>query len=70
MPPVGFEPTIPASARPQTYVLDRAATGIGYTEGTKEFEFRWFQTIYNAGGTWTCLTGFVPTACCSPVLTY
>jgi hypothetical protein len=29
MPPVGFEPTIPASARPQTYVLDRAATGIG-----------------------------------------
>jgi hypothetical protein len=29
MPPVGFEPTIPASARPQTYALDRAATGIG-----------------------------------------
>jgi hypothetical protein len=26
---VGFEPTIPASARPQTYALDRAATGIG-----------------------------------------
>jgi hypothetical protein len=29
MPPVVFEPTIPASARPQTYALDRAATGIG-----------------------------------------
>jgi hypothetical protein len=29
MPPVGFKPTIPASARPQTYALDRAATGIG-----------------------------------------
>jgi hypothetical protein len=29
MPPVGFEPTISASERPQTYVLDRAATGIG-----------------------------------------
>jgi hypothetical protein len=29
MPSVGFEPTIPASTRPQTYVLDRAATGIG-----------------------------------------
>jgi hypothetical protein len=28
MPPVEFEPTIPASARPQTYVLDRAITGI------------------------------------------
>jgi hypothetical protein len=28
MPPVGFEPTIPASARPQAYGLDRATTGI------------------------------------------
>jgi hypothetical protein len=28
MLPVGFEPTIPASARPQTYVIDRAATAI------------------------------------------
>jgi hypothetical protein len=28
MPPVGFEPTIVASARPQTYALERAATGI------------------------------------------
>jgi len=29
MPPVGFEPTISADERPQTYVLDRAATGTG-----------------------------------------
>jgi hypothetical protein len=29
MPPAGFEPTIPASARPQNYAFDRAATGIG-----------------------------------------
>jgi hypothetical protein len=29
MPLVGFEPTIPASARLQTYALDGAATGIG-----------------------------------------
>jgi hypothetical protein len=29
MPPVGFEPAIPASERPQTHVVDRAATGIG-----------------------------------------
>jgi len=28
-PPVAFEPTIPASERPQTYALDRAATGTG-----------------------------------------
>jgi len=25
-PPVGFEPTISAGERPQTYALDRAAT--------------------------------------------
>jgi len=29
MPAVGFEPTISAGERPQTYVLDRAATGTG-----------------------------------------
>jgi len=26
MPPVGFEPTISAGERPQTYALDRAAS--------------------------------------------
>jgi hypothetical protein len=31
MSPVGFEPMIPTNARPQTYALDRAATGIGPT---------------------------------------
>ena len=29
MPPVGFEPTLSASERPQICVLDRAATGTG-----------------------------------------
>jgi hypothetical protein len=29
MPPVGFEPTTPASAWPQIHALDRAGTGIG-----------------------------------------
>ena len=29
MPPAAFEPIIPASERPQTYALDRAATEIG-----------------------------------------
>jgi hypothetical protein len=29
MPPAGFEPAIPAGKRPQTYVLDHTATGIG-----------------------------------------
>jgi len=27
MPPVGFEPTVPAGERPQNDALDRAATG-------------------------------------------
>jgi hypothetical protein len=29
MSPAGFEPTIPASERPQIHALDSAATGIG-----------------------------------------
>ena len=29
MPPMGFEPTVSAGGRPQTYALDRAATGTG-----------------------------------------
>jgi len=29
MPPAEFEPAIPASERPQTQALDRAATGTG-----------------------------------------
>ena len=29
MPPVGFETTISAVERPQTYALDRATTGTG-----------------------------------------
>ena len=28
-PPAGFEPTVSAGERPQTYALDRAATGTG-----------------------------------------
>jgi hypothetical protein len=34
MPPVGFEPGIPASERPQAYALDLAATGIGALSNT------------------------------------
>jgi len=33
MPAVGFEPKISAGERPQTYALDRAATGTGVLEG-------------------------------------
>jgi len=34
MPPVGFEPTIPASERPQTYALGRAVNGTGVANYT------------------------------------
>jgi hypothetical protein len=30
MPSAGFEHAIPATKRPQTHALDRAAPGIGY----------------------------------------
>ena len=33
MPPVGFEPTISAGERAQTYALDRVATGTGTSHG-------------------------------------
>ena len=34
MLPVGFEPTISAGERQQTYALDRAATGTGNEKST------------------------------------
>jgi hypothetical protein len=34
MPPVGFETKISAGERPQTYALDRAATGTGQVQIT------------------------------------
>jgi hypothetical protein len=49
MPPVVFEPTIPTSAWPQTYALDRAATGLGCQEycGLK-FRHRWNNVVKGA----------------------
>ena len=35
MLPAGFEPTIPASEQPQTYALDRAATGFRHLSSEK-----------------------------------
>ena len=35
MPPVGFEPTVSAGERPQTYALDRATTGTGTAQTYK-----------------------------------
>ena len=39
MPPVGFEPTISAGERPQTYALDRAATGIGTISPLQDYMY-------------------------------
>ena len=36
MPPVGFEPTISAGERPQTYALDRAAIWSIYSDKFKK----------------------------------
>ena len=39
---MGFEPTISAGERPQTYALDRAATGTGlYTGLSKKMDGIW-----------------------------
>jgi len=51
MRPVGFEPTIPAGEWPQTYTLDRAATGTGkdneyLTEIYNFSVFCWFHSSY------------------------
>ena len=37
MSPAGFEPTIPASEKPQTHALDREAAGIGIIWFTKYY---------------------------------
>ena len=39
IPPVGFEPIILAGERPQTYALDRAATGTGKTRICRLFKY-------------------------------
>ena len=47
MPSVGFETAIPASERPQTYALDRAATGTG--------EYLYIMEINFCRSQWSCL---------------
>ena len=39
MPPVGFEPTISAGERLQTYALDRVATGTGKDYNIHNYNF-------------------------------
>ena len=48
MPSVGFEPTVSAGERPQTYALDRAATGTGlYNQlANKIFGFNHYYMLW------------------------
>ena len=39
MPPAGFEPTVSAGERPQTYALNRAATGTGTSAANLQRRF-------------------------------
>jgi len=53
MPPVGFEPTISAGERSQTYALDRAATGSGLNKNMR-------GKIYQQDGLKLCTLGSKP----------
>ena len=53
MPPVGFEPTISAGVRPQTYALDRAATGTGIEQSVWQIKIRGTSTIIILTSHWT-----------------
>ena len=44
MPPAGFEPTVSAGERPQTYALDRAAIGTGLL--IYVYEVKWDKIVF------------------------
>ena len=46
--PVGFEPTISAGERPQTYALDRAATGTGFLTYTSSEIYNSCSTFFSS----------------------
>jgi len=47
MPPVGFEPTIPASEWPQIYALECGATGIDLLETTAKGNIYYETALLN-----------------------
>ena len=53
MTPVGFEPTISAGERPQTYALDRAVTGTGNVTRIQCDILKCDAVLYQCFG-WTC----------------
>jgi len=59
MPPAGFEPTSPASERPQTHALDRAAIGIA----SFRFLGQNFVCMYYVTYSFICFQIFCSTSC-------
>jgi len=57
MPPVGFEITVSAGERPQTFALDRASTETGSTRYLVESIFRMIKKVK-----WECTAFIVPRA--------
>jgi hypothetical protein len=53
MPPVVFEPVIPASDRPQTHALDRAATEIGVRNKTPSSNRHTKLVLFKVVKSWT-----------------
>jgi hypothetical protein len=59
MPPVGFETTISAGERPQTYALDRATTGTGpISDSEFVFATEVLKTGLKPGGKFTDLINY------------
>ena len=60
MPPVGFEPTISARERPQTYALDRAASEIIYSNNKAIYpgQSKYLRLFTDASKDWhtVCVT--------------
>jgi hypothetical protein len=61
MPTVGFEPTISAVERPQTYALDREAAGTGHNSYNNYYYYRysalgpvWAETRAQSGAWYAC----------------
>jgi hypothetical protein len=50
MPSAGFESATPATKRPETYALDRAATEVGIIFFQQIFYFRVKSTVRRLGG--------------------
>jgi hypothetical protein len=65
MPSTGFEPATPATNRPQTYALDRAATEVGLEDlEIEKKQIKYFKFVLN------CVIDTISTerdACCSLV---